>query len=123
MDLETLRAAHPEVYRAAVDQGSQAERKRCADHIKLGREAGALDVAHEAIASGESLADRQADYLAAAINRADVERSRAADLAGIAPAANGAAHGAAPNEDARAKADADAFAAGFEAASGGKVVQ
>ena len=122
MDLETLQAAHPEAYRAAVDHGRQIERKRCTDHIKLGKEASALDVAHEAIASGESLADRQADYLAAAINRADVERSRAADLAGVAPAANGAAHGTAPNEDAREKAAADEFAAGFEAASGGKVV-
>jgi ClpP class serine protease len=119
MDLETLKTQHPEAFRAAVALGESQERKRVSDHIKLGKEAGALDVAHEAIAAGESLSDRQADYLAANMRKQGVASMKADDAA---VAKVDKAEGA-DNTDAGAKAarEYDEFAAGWGASDGREV--
>lgn len=73
MDLKELRAQHPDVYDAAVEEGVAKERKRCSAHIKMAGTTGATEVAHKAIASGASIQDDDvhADYMSAAINRRD----------------------------------------------------
>lgn len=127
MDLETFKAEHPELFRAAVAQGletgRQEERKRCADHLKLGESAGALDVAHKAIASGASLADCQADYMAASLNRGDIQAMRDGDaqVAKAADGASGSAAAAKASEEAE-KAQLDEFLEGFASSGSGKVI-
>jgi hypothetical protein len=85
MDLKTLQAEHPELYSAVFDKGkaegkaegekagTETERKRVADHLKLGKASGDVETAHKAIESGASMADMQADYLAASMKRNSVE--------------------------------------------------
>ena len=85
MDPKTLQSEHPDTYAAVlklgkdeghsagVTEGTSAERKRCADHLKVGEACGDLSSAHKAIASGASLADMQADYLAASMKRNAVD--------------------------------------------------
>jgi ClpP class serine protease len=95
MDLKTLQTEHPELYSAVFDKGkaegitqgateaTAAERKRVADHLKLGKASGDIDTAHKAIESGASMADMQADYLAASMKRNAVEvRQGETDAAG-----------------------------------------
>jgi ClpP class serine protease len=69
MTKDQLKAQHPELYNAMLEEGATAattaERKRACDHIKLGIASGDIAVAHKAIESGASVADMQADYLAA----------------------------------------------------------
>jgi ClpP class serine protease len=88
MDIQKLKADHPSVYSAVFDLGkaegeaskadavasaTKAEQKRALDHIKLGKASGDLDTAHKAIETGASVADMQADYLAANMKRREVE--------------------------------------------------
>jgi len=95
MDPKTLQSEHPETYAAVlnlgkaeghsagVTEGINAERKRVADHLKVGEACGDLPSAHKAIASGASLADMQADYLAASMKRNAVDtRQVETDAAG-----------------------------------------
>lgn len=83
MDLESLRASHPDVYQQAVDIGQKQERKRVAAHLKLGKAYGAMDSAVGFVTDGSSVIDEnvQAEYLAA---RATGQRQadRQADNAG-----------------------------------------
>jgi ClpP class serine protease len=101
MDLKTLQTEHPEVYSAVLNQGkteghaagvteaTTTERKRALDHIKLGKAAGDLDTAHKAIETGATVADMQADYLAANMKRGAVEtRQQESDAAGAALGGN-----------------------------------
>lgn len=95
MDPKTLQSEHPETYAAVLNlgkaeghsagvaEGISAERKRAADHLKVGEACGDLPSAHKAIASGASLADMQADYLAASMKRGAVNiRQAETDAAG-----------------------------------------
>lgn len=95
-----LRAQHPEAFTAldkkheeatkaakadGVTEGTNTERKRALDHIKLGKGCGDLETAHKAIESGASVSDMQADYLAASMKRGAVEtRQQETDAAGAA---------------------------------------
>jgi len=97
MTKEELRTQHPELFSAVYEEGKAAgekagkeagekdERKRVTDHLKLGAASGDLDTAHKAIESGASMADKQADYLAASMKRGAVAvRQEETDAAGAA---------------------------------------
>lgn len=74
MDLETLQAQHPAVYKAAVEQGVQQERSRAKAHLNMGEKAGALEIAVKAIREGSALdVELQSEYMAAAMNRSDLQ--------------------------------------------------
>jgi hypothetical protein len=64
MDLTTLRANHPELYRQAFDAGVAAERGRVVAHLDLGRASGIS--ADRAIRSGASVIAWMPEYRAAA---------------------------------------------------------
>ena len=58
---------------AGVAQGTEKERKRVQAHLKMAETTGAPQIAHEAIANGKSVLDEDihAEYMSAALNRAD----------------------------------------------------
>lgn len=80
MDLETLKAQHPEAYKAAVSEGEKKERSRVAAHLKMGsasvsREARTeFEACHKFIQEGASVQDDEvfAEYQTASLNRRDV---------------------------------------------------
>lgn len=89
MDLEKLKAEHPELYAqivaAARAEGSTAERKRVNALVKLGTKFNAMPVAIKAIESGASCMDEEvhSDFMVAAMDRRDVqERQADSDAAG-----------------------------------------
>lgn len=89
MDLETLKAEHPEVYRAAVAQGVKDERGRVSAHLKMGEASGAMGVATKAIRDGSRLTDElTAEYQAAAMTR-NQQLARASDQHAVAAATSG----------------------------------
>ncbi len=73
MDLETLRAQHPDVFKAASAEGEAKERKRVCGHLKMADSTGATKVAFEAIREGKSLFDEDvhADYMSHALAKKD----------------------------------------------------
>jgi ClpP class serine protease len=92
MNLEQLKANHPELYATVLNEGKAlgrtegeaAERDRVVAHLTLGNQSGALDVAHAAIEAGDGLtATVQAKYMAASLNRRDSNARQAdSDAAG-----------------------------------------
>lgn len=73
MDLNELQAKYPDLYKAAVQTGTDGERDRVTAHLTMGESSGAMDVAIAAIKDGEGLtATINAKYLSAGMNRADV---------------------------------------------------
>lgn len=103
MDLQTLKAQHPDVYAAAFTEGKNkgfadgteegreagvtAERKRVTAHLKMADTTGASDVAFKAIREGASVLDEDihAEYMSAAMNRHDQNvRQEETDAAGDA---------------------------------------
>lgn len=115
MDLQTLKAQHPDTYAAAFaegkdkgleegrEAGTTAERKRVSAHLKMGETTGATEVAFKAIREGSAFADEeiQAEYMSASMNRRDQnvrqtesdEAGAVVDGAGSATAQNGGAAG------------------------------
>lgn len=76
MDEKTLRAQHPDLYEAVVQQGVQKgtseERDRVCAHLTMGEQSGDLKTAFEAIRAGTGMSlEMQARYMAAGMNRAD----------------------------------------------------
>ena len=72
MDLEQLKAEHPAVYKAAVEDGVKQERDRVVAHLSLAK-SGDLEVAHAAIESGDILTQAiMAKHFAASLNKRDV---------------------------------------------------
>lgn len=72
MDLATLKAQHPDVYAAAMQEGVTAERERVSAHLIMGEASGAMDTATAAIKKGDAMtATLQATYLAAGMGRKD----------------------------------------------------
>lgn len=112
MNIETLKAEHPEVFRAAVELGAKTERERVCAHLKLGESAKAVETAISAIRDGRELTqDMQAEYMAAAMSARDTAH-RTDDSA----QAQSTLAAAAPQEPvAEGEAEADAFAAAFKA--------
>lgn len=101
MDEKTLQEQHPALYELVLNKGTTAERKRCVDHLKLGKACKDYAVAHKAIADGSSVADMQADYLAANMNSTAIgDRQKETDEAG--KAADGAKKDP-PSKDAEAE--------------------
>lgn len=91
MDLQTLKEKHAGVYAAAMADGAAQERDRVVAHITMGEASGDMKTALEAIADGSQMtAGLQAKYMAAGLNRRDVQ-NRQADDAAAAVAADGAA--------------------------------
>lgn len=74
MDLQTLKAQHPDVYAAAAQEGRDQERDRVGAHLKMGEASGDMKTAIGAINDGSAMtATLQATYLAAGMNRSDVQ--------------------------------------------------
>lgn len=78
MDLTKLKAEHPAVYLAAVQEGVSQERDRVSAHLELGEASEAMDIAIGAIKDGkEHSASLNAKYQAAAI--ASIKKQKQAD--------------------------------------------
>jgi len=87
MDIQRLKAEHPDVYAAVVNE----ERDRVCAHLVLGKSSGDMATALTAVQDGSGMtATLQATYMAAAMNRQDVE-DRGADNVDVevAPEAQG----------------------------------
>lgn len=80
MKFEEYRAAHPEEAAKAIALGAKQEQERVQAHITMGTQCGDMAIAVEAINSGVDLSHQPtaAKYLAAAMNRRDLD-NRAAD--------------------------------------------
>jgi len=93
MDLNALRAQHPDVYAAAVQEGATSERDRVSAHLTMGNASGDMVTAMKAVEDGSAMtAGLQAKYLAAGMNRSD-QATRQADDAAASAAADGANSG------------------------------
>lgn len=90
MDLQTLKAQHPDVYAAAAQEGVNQERDRVGAHLTMGKASGDMGTAISAVEDGSAMtATLQAKYMAAGMNRADVQARQADDAeAGAADNAN-----------------------------------
>lgn len=89
MDINTLKAQHPETYQAVFALGEAKERDRVSAHVIMGNGSGAMDVACKAITEGtEMTATLQATYMSAQMNKKDVD-NRLADDKDTAKAADG----------------------------------
>lgn len=98
MDINTLRAQHPDTYAAVLQAGIDQERVRVSAHVTMAKASGDTETALDAIKSGREYdAAVQAEYMAAGMNRASLAAS-AADDGAAAAALDGAAAGEAPNE-------------------------
>lgn len=117
MDLNTLKAQHADVYAAAVQEGVTQERDRVGAHVTMGEASGDMKTAITAINDGSAMtAQLQATYMAAGMNRQDVN-NRQDDDAGA-----DAGDGAGADED-TAKANASAATLNFAAAACGVEVE
>lgn len=90
MDLSTLKAQHPDVYAAAVQEGVTQERDRVSAHLTMGEASGDMTTALSAVNEGSAMtASLQAKYMAAGMNRRD-QQNRQDDDGQAAAAADGA---------------------------------
>jgi ClpP class serine protease len=76
MDLTKLKAEHPDVYRAAMNEGvsagEKAERDRVNAHLILGKASGDMETAMKAVEAGEPMTETlRAKYQAAGMNKQD----------------------------------------------------
>lgn len=115
MTREELKANHPDVYNAILDEGKATEADRVNAHLELAKGSGDTESAIAAIQSGEGItATIQAKHMSAAMNRTDVENmnqdTNGADAGDETPEA----------VDAKTKADkeADEIAAAMSAKYG-----
>ena len=82
MDLNTLKAQHPDVYAAAMQEGVSSERDRVSAHLTMGNASGDMETALKAVNEGsEMTATLQATYLAAGMNRQDQQNRQEDDNA------------------------------------------
>lgn len=92
MNLNELRAQHPDVYEAAVKAGVDQERDRVSAHLTMGEASGDMKTAVDAVKKGDGMtATLQAQYLAAGMNRRDQDSRQEDDTA--AAGADGANNG------------------------------
>jgi len=80
-----LRAQHPELFAAVVQQGVTAERDRVEAHLIMGEASGDMPTAIAAISSGEAMTPKlSAKYQAAGMKRtAQAARQTESDGAGV----------------------------------------
>lgn len=99
MDLSTLKAQHPDVYQAAMQEGVNQERDRVSAHLTMGEASGDMQTAVAAINEGAGMtAAYQAKYFAAGMNRND-QQARAEDDAAAAAADAAAGGGDTPSAE------------------------
>lgn len=84
MDIQELKAKHPALYQAAVDDGKKLgateERDRVGAHLELGASSGDMKTALAAVADGSGMtATLTAKYLSAGMNRKDVSNRQEDD--------------------------------------------
>ena len=84
MTLEELKAAHPGAYAAAVavgnEQGVTQERDRVGAHLTMGAASGDMKTAIESVGNGSAMtATLQASYMAAGMNRSNIEAAATDD--------------------------------------------
>lgn len=82
MDLETLKAQHPAVFKAAHDEGVAAERDRCTAHLTWAENGGktAMSTAITACKEGTQVTQTMiAQYMTASKNEADLEAAEGDD--------------------------------------------
>lgn len=95
MNKEQLKAAHPELFAAVLEdgrvegrtEGQTKERKRVSAHLKLGETTGAMKIATDYIVAGASVLDEEvhAAYMSAGLSQRDrVSRQADSDAAGAA---------------------------------------
>lgn len=90
MDLKTLKAQHPDVYEAAMQDGVTQERDRVSAHLTMGEASGDMKTALAAINEGTAMtASLSAKYMAAGLNRKDRD-NRQDDEGATSAAADGA---------------------------------
>lgn len=112
MDLNTLRAQHPDVFAAAKQEGVLAERDRASAHLAAGTSSGLMADAVKAVEEGtEMTTTLQTKYMMAAANRGDLTL-RAADDAATAAAAAAPTAAPAPTEQDAAAAQVMALVEG-----------
>ena len=74
MNLQELRAQHPDVYAEAIALGATEERDRVSAHLTMGEASGDMKTAVAAIQDGSAMTSAlQAKYMAAGMNRQDIE--------------------------------------------------
>lgn len=101
MDLETMKAEHPALYREIVQAGVQQERDRVCAHLRMGEASGAISTALEAVRDGKDMTQElQAEYMSAAINTRD-QQARAADEGDVSDAADAAGSDKSGSNDTR----------------------
>jgi ClpP class serine protease len=106
MNLNELKAQHPELFAQVVQLGVDGERDRVAAHLTMGEASGDMATAVGAINDGSAMtAALQSKYMAAGMNRRDIEDRSGDDLS-----ADGADGAAAPV----AETEADLVAAAVE---------
>lgn len=115
MDLETLKTQHPDVHRAAVEQGVAQERDRVNAHLTMAQSYGGFETAVEAIGAGAELTQSYtAKYMAAGARNQQMEARDAESQ----EAENAAAAGASSSSESDHQSDedkhADAVAAALE---------
>lgn len=95
MNLNELKAQHPDVYAAAVQEGVASERDRVGAHLTMGNASGDMETALAAVNSGDAMtASLQAKYLAAGMNRRDQDTRQQDDTSAAgADGANGGGEG------------------------------
>lgn len=114
MNLQDLKAKHPDTYAAAVAEGVAQEKDRVSAHLTMGEASGDIKTALEAVEKGDALtASYQAKYMAAgmkngqiAARQTDTDAAAAAALAGVTPGAT------ATDQDAQNKAFLEALTGG-----------
>lgn len=94
MNLQELKAQHPDTYAAAVAEGVAQEKDRVSAHLTMGEASGDLKTAIEAVESGAALTDSiRAKYFAAGMKNGQIgarqgdDAAAAAALAGVTPGA------------------------------------
>lgn len=81
MDLKQLKAQHPDVYSAAVQEGVDQERDRVTAHLTMGEASCDTKTAFAAIKDGSDMtATLQAQYMTAGMNRNDVANRQDDDV-------------------------------------------
>lgn len=118
MKLAELKAQHPALYTAVLEEGAADERGRVSAHLKMGKASGAMDTALSAIEDGSRLTESlTATYLAAGMSKRDLE-DRAADDAAAAAAGTPAEQQPEATVEEREAAQSDAILAAAAELSG-----